>query len=92
LAVPWASRRDVPGGVELVSKDKTVPAVEMQKRLICHVAFGKVLEQERKCPLHMTGVRARAVEQRGTLRLVLTVRGDPDRASQLRRRIKALVP
>jgi len=91
LAVVWETRHDVPEGVELVGKPVDgLDAAQLQRRVLCHMAFGRVQRIDDGCPLHLRGVRARVVQQKDGLHLMTTA-GDPATAAEIRRRMKALV-
>ena len=89
LAGPWARRREIPGGVEL-SRPGSDGAL-LQRRVLCHVAFGRVQGHDDGCPLHRPGLRASVLEQGGTVHLRVVTK-DPQQTSEVRRRVKALAP
>jgi len=91
LAVRWARRREVPGGVVLEGPAASLPAAELHRRVLCHVAFARVQGRDDGCPLQLAGVRARVLQREGGLELAI-VTDDGSKVAELRRRVKALVP
>lgn len=83
-------RRDVTGGVTLVAPEQAVAAATLQRRVQCHVAFGRV-HGSRGCPLHLPGVRVSTTQRRGEVQLTI-VTADPTAVGPLRERVKELVP
>jgi hypothetical protein len=91
LAVRWTRRREVPGGVVLEGPASAkVSGPELQRRVLCHVAFARVQGRDDGCPLQLGRVRARVVEREAGLELSI-VTDDGSKVGELRRRVKALI-
>lgn len=89
LAGPWVKRRAIPGGAELSRPGRD--GALLQRRVLCHVAFGRVQGRDDGCPLHRPGVRAQVLQQDGTVHLRVVTK-DPKQISEVRRRVEALAP
>lgn len=84
----WKLQREVPGGVVLEAAGQH--GAQLQRRVLCHIAFGKVHQAEDACPLHVPRVRATAVQGEKGVRLTI-VTDDPALVEELRKRVKSLV-
>jgi hypothetical protein len=88
VSIRWKLQREVPGGVVLEAPGQH--GALLQRRILCHIAFGVVHQAEDTCPLHVSGVRATAVQGKKGVRLTI-VTDDASQVSELRRRVKVLV-
>jgi hypothetical protein len=88
VSIRWTLQREVPGGVVLEAPGQH--GARLQRRILCHIAFGQVHQADDACPLHVPGVRATAVQGEKGVRLTV-VTDDASQVSELRKRVKALV-
>ncbi len=91
LSVAWSRSREVPGGIELETFQRGVDASRLRWRFLCHLAYARTRGADDGCPLEVRGVGVSTV-QAGQIVRVRIVSDDASQVSELRRRIKRLVP
>jgi hypothetical protein len=89
LDVRWSSTREVSGGLALVVPQSAVQGRLLHRRVVCHIAFGKV--HATTCPLHLPKVRA-ATAVRGENVVLTIVTDDPSQVKPLRDGLRELIP
>ena len=82
----------MPGGVLLEGPvEQGVSGPLLQRQVLCHLAFARTEGLDDGCALELPGVRASVVQRGRQLQLKVVTR-DSSKVSELRQRIKALVP
>lgn len=89
LTVQWSAQREVSGGVALEGR-WTPSAASLQRRLLCHIAFGKVHGKESSCPLHVERITVNT-QRRGDRVILRMITGKAELISELRERVKQIV-
>jgi len=88
VSIHWTDVRDIDGGIAL--RVSGVDPDLLRRRVLCHIAFGRVVGSKDDCPLHLPGVRASVVAKDPGVELRV-IALDPGQVSELRRRLRALV-